>query len=354
MTWLHDYIWPAEARWVHEEFVADGSRLAIAEMIRSGTTCFNDMYFFPDETAHAVANSGMRATIGMILIDFPTVWASDANEYLQKGLELHDYYRNNPLIKTAFAPHAPYTVSNEPLERVQVLADEMDVPIHMHVQETEDEIGHSMTEHNERPLQRLARLNLLSPRLMAVHMTHVEEDEIATFADSGAHVLHCPESNMKLASGICPAAALLEAGINVALGTDGTASNNDLDMFGEMRSAALLAKVSTRNACALPAATVLGMATINGARALGLDREVGSLVAGKAADMTAVNLGHLETQPVYNPISHLVYSASRHQVSDVWVAGKQLVKDHALVSLDVDSIISKAAHWQRKIAATDQ
>ena len=354
MEWLNGHIWPAEATWVSPEFAHDGTRLAVAEMLRGGTTCFNDMYFFPDETARVAAEANMRATVGMIVIDFPTVWAANAEEYIHKGLELHDQYRNHPLIKTAFAPHAPYTVSDEPLTKLQMLAEELDLPIHMHVHETADEIGGSMEHHQLRPLQRLEGLGLLTPRLLAVHMTQLSDAEISLLAKTGCHAIHCPESNLKLASGFCPVDKLLKAGINVALGTDGAASNNDLDMFGEMRSAALLAKAVAGDASAVPAAAVLSMATINGAKALGIDDKTGTLEIGKAADLVAVNLGSIDSQPIYNPISQLVYATGRDKVSDVWVAGKHVVKDATLTTMDEGIIRQKAIEWGKKIMAADQ
>jgi len=289
----------------------------------------------------------------MILIDFPTAWAGDAEEYLRKGLELHDRFRNHPLIATAFAPHAPYTVSNGPLERVRVLAEELDLPIHMHVHETAAEVQQGLEQHGDRPLQRLEKIGLTTPHLLGVHMTQLDDAEIAAYARSGAHVVHCPESNLKLASGFCPVNKLLKAGINVALGTDGAASNNDLDMFAEMRTAALLAKAVAQDASALPAGLALRMATLNGARALGVEEETGSLLPGKAADITAVNLGTIQTQPLYHPISQLVYASGRHQVSDVWVAGRHLVKAGGLTTLDEQEILSKAQAWQRKIRKFD-
>ncbi|HHJ81375.1 MAG TPA: TRZ/ATZ family hydrolase, partial [Candidatus Tenderia electrophaga] len=342
MEWLNEHIWPAETTWVSPEFVHDGTRLAVAEMLRGGTTCFNDMYFFADETARVAAEANMRATVGMILIDFATVWAANAEEYIHKGLQLHDEYRHHPLIKTAFAPHAPYTVSNEPLAKIQVLAEELDLPIHIHLHETADEISGSIEQYQIRPLQRLQQQGLLTPRLLAVHMTQLSDDEISLLAKSGSHVVHCPESNLKLASGFCPVDKLLKAGVNVALGTDGAASNNDLDMFGEMRSAALLAKAVATDASAVPAATALSMATINGARALGIDDETGSLEPGKAADFTIVNLGGIDSQPIYNPISQLVYATGRDKVSDVWVGGKHVVKDATLTTMNEAIIRQKA------------
>ncbi|KRT55957.1 TRZ/ATZ family hydrolase [endosymbiont of Ridgeia piscesae] len=350
MSWLNQHIWPAEQRWVSEEFVHDGSQLAMAEMLCGGTTCFNDMYFFPDVTARAAHAAGMRAMVGLITIDFPSVWAADWEEYLHKGLEVHDQFRSNGLIKTAFAPHAPYSVSDAPLERIQVLSDELEIPVHIHLHETNDEIVQGLQQHNDRPMARLQRLGLLSPTLQAVHMIHLEEGEISRFAESGGHVIHCPESNLKLASGFCPVAKLLEAGVNLALGTDGAASNNDLDMFSEMRSAALLAKGVAGDAATLPAAQALSMATINGARALGLEQEIGSLEVGKSADLAAVDLNRLNTQPVYHPISQIVYAAGREQVSQVWVAGRQLVHNGCLTTLDSGELISRAASWRERIA----
>lgn len=349
MDWLSNHIWPAEGKWVNYDFVRDGTELAIAELLRGGVTCFNDMYFFPDETARVAAQYGMRAQVGMILIDFPTVWAKDADEYINKGLELHDNYRNHPFIRTCFAPHAPYTVSDAPLSRVRTLSEELDVPIHMHIHETADEVNQGVAQFGMRPLQRLDQLELLSPRMLAVHMTQLTDAEIERFAAMGGHVIHCPESNLKLASGFAPVAKLLNAGINVALGTDGTASNNDLDMFGEMRTAALLAKACAGDASVVPAATALAMATINGAKALGLDEDIGSLLPGKSADIVAVDLGQLESQPLYNPLSHLVYCTHRQNVTDVWIGGKQLLKSRQLTHMDETELINKAKSWRRKI-----
>lgn len=347
--WLNDHIWPAESRWVNEEFVHDGTQLAMAEMLRCGTTCFNDMYYFPDITARVAASCGMRASVGLIVLDFPTVWAHDADEYISRGLAVHDQYRGDPLIKTLFAPHAPYTVSDKPLEHIRVLADELDIGIHMHVHETVDEVDKAIELTGKRPLQRLQDLGLLSPAMLAVHMTQLSAEEISLYAASGGHVVHCPESNLKLASGFCPAQALHAAGINIALGTDGAASNNDLDMLGEMRTAALLGKAVSDDASALPAHTILEMATLNGARALGIDADAGSLLRGKWADITAVCLDTIESQPVYNPVSQLVYACGREQVTDVWVAGRQLLKDRRLTTLDDNDILERTRDWRARI-----
>jgi 5-methylthioadenosine/S-adenosylhomocysteine deaminase len=347
--WLNEHIWPAETRWVNEEFVHDGTQLAMAEMLRSGTTCFNDMYFFPDVTARAAAACGMRCCAGLILLDFPTVWANDADEYISKGLALHDHYRGDPLITTVFAPHAPYTVSDAPLQHIRVLADELDLGIHMHVHETADEVDKALELTGMRPLERLHELGLIAPGMLAVHMTQLGAAEIDAFAAAGGHVVHCPESNLKLASGFCPTQALLAAGINVALGTDGAASNNDLDMLGEMHTAALLGKAVGNDASALPAHTVLRMATLNGATAMGLGEQTGSLVKGKWADITAVNLDILETLPLYDPVSQLVYACGREQVTDVWVAGQQLLRNRRLTTLDGNDIVERARYWQARI-----
>jgi len=351
--WLHNYIWPAEAKWISEEFVHDGTRLAIAEMLRSGTTCFNDMYFFPDVTARLARDIGIRACIGLIAIDYPSAWANNANEYIDKGLELRDHFRSDSLIHTPFAPHAPFSVSDEPLQRIRVLADEMDLPIHIHLHETADEIEQSLKQYGKRPLERLNELGLVSPNLMAVHLTQVSDDEITLLAESGSHVVHCPESNLKLASGFCPVTKLMNAGINVALGTDSHASNNDLNMLGEMHTASLLAKGISQNAGALTAMQTVRMATINGAKALGLDQDTGSLEVEKYADIIAIDFSDLEMNPVYDPIANLVYSCNREQVSDVWVAGKHLLKDRQLTTLDEQEIIQKTQRWNDKIAAAE-
>ena len=348
--WLNDHIWPAESRWINEEFVHDGTQLAMAEMLRSGTTCFNDMYFFPDVCARAAASCGMRASVGLIVLDFPTVWARDADEYISRGLAVYDQYRSDPLITTLFAPHAPYTVSDKPLEHVRVLADELDIGIHMHVHETVDEVDKAIELTGKRPLARLHELGLLSPAMLSVHMTQLTTGEISQYAASGGHVVHCPESNLKLASGFCPVQSLNAAGINVALGTDSAASNNDLDMLGEMRTAALLGKAVCNDASALPAHTVLEMATLNGAKALGIDKDVGSLLTGKWADIAAVCLDTIETQPVYAPVSQLVYASGREQVTDVWVAGQHLLKERRLTTLDGEDILERTRDWQNRIS----
>ncbi|HEV7164829.1 MAG TPA: TRZ/ATZ family hydrolase [Gammaproteobacteria bacterium] len=350
--WLKEHIWPAEARWVSADFVRDGTELAVAEMLRSGTTCFNDMYFFPEAAAQAARQQGMRASIGLIMFDFPSAWGSGPDDYLRKGLELRDQYKNDPLLSFVFAPHSAYTVSERWLKELRTLADELDLPLQTHLHETATEVADSLHQHGMRPIARLTELGMFTPALMAVHMTQLTDAEIAECAQNGVSVIHCPQSNLKLASGFCPVAKLLKAGVNVALGTDGAASNNDLDLLAEMQSAALLAKGVSGDAAAVPAATALSMATLNGAKALGLDKDIGSLLPGKWADMTAVDLSGPETQPVHDVLSSLVYSADRHQVSDVWVAGRRLLQDHVLTQMDLNALLERTAAWGERIGTT--
>jgi 5-methylthioadenosine/S-adenosylhomocysteine deaminase len=350
MEWLEEHIWPAEGKWADAGFVYDGTRLAIAEMLRSGTTCFNDMYFFPEAAARAIEESGIRATLGMILVDFPTAYAQAPEEYFAKGRALHEYCAEHATISTLFAPHAPYTVSDEPLRQVAELAGELDVPVHMHVHETAFEIMQATENGGERPLARLNRLGLLDKHFLAVHMTQLEDAEISMLATKDTHVIHCPESNLKLASGFCPVAKLLDAGVNVALGTDGNASNNDLDMLGEMRTAALVGKGLAADATVIPAKQALRMATINGAKALGLEAITGSLETGKAADCIAIDFSELEAQPLYDPVSHLIYCTSRNQVTHSWVNGRLLLADRQLQTMDAAELVSCAKSWQAKMA----
>ena len=349
MEWLTDHIWPAEARWVGPEFAIDGFRLAAAEMIRSGTTCLSDMYYFPDEVAGCAQQIGMRSVVGLIVLDFPSPWAQDAAEYLHKALAVHDQIRELPLVSSAFAPHAPYTVSDEPLRQIAMYSNELDIPVHMHVHETAAEVAEAQQKTGQRPLQRLDQLNLLNSNLIAVHMTELDEFEIERVAEAGVSIAHCPESNLKLGSGICPVATLLELGVNVCLGTDGAASNNDLDLLGEMRTAAMLAKGSSGNARACNARQAIEMATINGARALGMADLIGSIETGKCADLVAIDLSSLNTQPLYDPVAQIVYAASSRQVSHVWIDGVAQLKDFEFCHLDTNEIIARAASWAQKI-----
>ncbi len=351
MTWLERHIWPAEARWVSEAFVRDGTDLAIAEQLQGGITCFSDMYFFPEVAAERVHASGMRAQISVPVLNFPIPGARDADEALHKGVELFNDLKHHPRVSIAFGPHAPYTVSDDNLEKVRVLADELDAAIQMHVHETAGEVHDALQESGERPLARLARLGLLGPRFQAVHMTQVNDDDLALLVESNSNVVHCPLSNLKLASGFCPVEKLWQAGVNVAVGTDGAASNNSLDLLGDTRTAALLAKAVAGSATALDAHRALRMATLNGARALGMEANIGSLEVGKAADLTSFDLSGLAQQPVYDPVSQLIYASGRNCVRHVWVAGKQLLDDGRLTRLDENRLRDMAGAWGERIAA---
>jgi 5-methylthioadenosine/S-adenosylhomocysteine deaminase len=349
-AWFGKRIWPLEQRWVSAEFVRDGSELAYAEMLLSGTTCFADWYFFPEESARVAADMRVRACIGAPIADAPAPWARGADEYISQALALHDAWRDHPLISTALGPHSPYLVGDATFERIRTYADQLDAMLMIHLHETEAEIAQSLSVHGVRPIERLRRLGLLSPRLIAVHFVQATAPDIQTAAETALSVIHCPESNLKLGNGIAPVAAMLNARLNVAMGTDGAASNNDLDLLGETRTAALLAKGITRDPTVLDAGTALRMATLNGARALGLDAVTGSLLPGKWADLCCVDLDAPATLPVYSPLSQLVYAASRDQVSDVWVAGKHLVGGGKLTRVDPDRLRHHAARWSERIA----
>lgn len=349
MDWLQQHIWPVEGTHVSEAFCADGVQLAMLEMVRGGTTCFNDMYFFPDITAREVDRAGMAASVGLIVIDFPNPWAADADICIHKGREVHDQLRGHPRIRTVFAPHAPYTVSDAPLRKLRIFANELGIGVHMHVHETAGEVAMAVEAGGPRPWQRLRSLDMLGPDFIAVHMTQLTPEEIIEAGEHRISVVHCPESNLKLASGFCPVGALLKAGVNVALGTDGAASNNDLDMLGEMRTAALLAKGVSGDARVLPAAQALHAATLGGARALGMESETGSLLPGKRADFIAIDLDTAATQPVYNVISQVVYAAGRDQVTHCYVDGRPLMRSRQLLTLDEEAILARASEWRRRI-----
>ncbi|HRE14480.1 MAG TPA: TRZ/ATZ family hydrolase [Usitatibacteraceae bacterium] len=349
MTWLQEHIWPAEGRHASDEFVHDGSLLACAEMLRAGITCFNDMYFFPEATARAALRAGMRASLGIIAIDFPSAYATDAASYLHKGLAVRDAYHGDELLTFCLAPHAPYTVGDEALGRIAVLAGELDIPVHTHLHETADEIAQGHASHGVRPLERLRRLGLVGPRLIAVHAVHLEGHEMDLLAREGASVVHCPASNLKLASGVAPVAALRARGVNVALGTDGAASNNRLDLLAEMRLAGLVAKGTGGDPSLLGADELLRMATLDGAKALGLDADIGSLLPGKRADIAAVELSSLETLPCYDPVSDLVYAAGREHVTHAWVGGEPRLEARRLTGLDEGELRTKAAWWRQRI-----
>ena len=352
-AWLQEHIWPAEREFVGPEFVRDGVRLALAEMFRGGTTCFNDMYFFPDTAIEVCLDAGMRASIGITVIEIESAWAKDVDSYIDKGLSLHQAYHAEPLINLTLSPHAPYTVSDRTLGRIAALSGELQLPVHMHLLETQWEIKRSFQQHDRHPLARLEAQGLLNARLQAVHMTQVSRDDIGKVADHGVNVVHCPQSNMKLASGFCPLAELQRAGVNVALGTDGAASNNDLDLLSEAQSAALLGKAVAEDAEAVDAFEVLEMLTLNGARTLGMADQVGTIEPGKQADLSALDLRAPETQPLHHVMSQLVYAASSRQFSDVWVAGRRVLEEHRLTTIDLDEVLARAGEWREKLARID-
>ncbi|MDE2358053.1 MAG: amidohydrolase family protein, partial [Betaproteobacteria bacterium] len=349
-AWLEQHIWPREGRFLAEDFVHDGTLLGAAEMLRGGTTCCNDMYFFPDAAARAYEQAGMRAMLGMPVLDFPTSYAADAEACLQRGLEARDAWKHSPRLSFALAPHAPYTVGDASWASVVTYARQLDLPIQTHIGETQHEVDEARVTTGESPLARLDRLGATGPGFIAIHAVHVDAEDIELLAAQGCHVVHCPASNMKLASGAAPVASFLARNVNVALGTDGAASNNRLDVFSEMRLASLLAKVTTGDASALPAARVLRMATLGGAAALGLDHQVGSLEAGKQADVVAVRLADVETIPMYDPLSHLVHAAGRELVTDVWVSGIRVLDDRMLVDIDLPALASRTHAWQQRLA----
>ena len=351
MDWLKDHVWPAEAKHVSPEFVYDGTLLACAEMLKGGVTCFNEMYFFPESAARAALDAGMRAALGIIAFEFPTSYAADANDYIAKGLATRDEFKEEPLLSFCMAPHAPYTVSDKTFGRILTIAEELDLPIHTHLHETRHEIEDGLAQHKARPLERLRGLGVLGPRLIAAHAVHMTGEEMDALAKHGASVAHCPSSNLKLASGLAPVAAMLERGVNVGIGTDGAASNNRLDVLEETRLAALLAKAVAGDAQAMPAHQALAAATLNGARALGLEASIGSLVPGKYADLCAISFEDPELSPCYDPVSHLVYSAGRGQVSHVWVAGEARVAQGKLLGFENRGLNNRILLWQNKLAA---
>jgi len=353
-VWLNDHIWPVEKAFLGPEFVHDGARLAIAEMLRSGTTCFNDLYFFPEVTAAAAVETGIRACIGLPVIDVPTIWAANENEYINKGLEVSASWQSEPLISTSFAPHAPYSVGDEALGRIARLSEKRNMRVHMHVLESSWEVSESLSRHGKPTLARLADLGLVNERLLAVHMTQLDATDLDVLSGTAVNVIHCPESNLKLASGICPVTRLAELGVNLALGTDGAASNNNLDLLAESRSAALLAKGFAADPCVLNALETLEMLTINGAKALGMEHQLGSVEAGKLADLCAIRLDSLQTTPMYDVVSHLIYAASSQQVSHVWVGGRMLLQDQQFLYIDTGDIMQRANDWAKRITSQNR
>jgi 5-methylthioadenosine/S-adenosylhomocysteine deaminase len=348
-TWLEQHIWPREARFLSEDFVHDGTLIAAGEMLLGGVTCCADQYFFPDAAARAYRQSGMRAFLGLPVLDFPTPYAADAYAYLQAGLAVRDAWRHEARLAFALAPHAPYTVGDASWEQIVVYARQLDLPIQTHLQETRAELEQSLAAHAMSPLARLDRLGVTASDFIAVHAVHLLDSDVDLLATHGCQVVHCPTSNLKLASGLAPVTRLQARGINVALGSDGAASNNRLDLLAEMRLASLIAKLVEADAAALPAATALRMATLGGATALGLDAAIGSLRPGKQADAFSVNLAAFQHLPCYDPLSHLLHVAGRDQVSDVWVGGQRLVKAGSLTTLDAAELSARATLWQDRL-----
>ncbi len=351
MRWLSERIWPAEARHAGSEFVRAGTLLACAEMLRGGITTFNDMYFFPDAAAAAARQLGMRAMLGIVVIEFPTGYAADADDYLAKGLAVRNALVQDPLLSFCLAPHAPYTVADKTFAKIATLAGQLEIPVHVHLHETRHEIDESLKQYGVRPIERLRRLGLLGPQLIAVHAVHLEASEIDLLVHEGCHVAHCPTSNLKLGSGIAPVSALQSRSLNFGLGTDGAASNNRLDLFREMRHAALLAKGASENAEALDAHATLRAATLGGARALGLDERIGSLLPGKAADLCAVRIDEWLLQPCFDPASHLVYVAGREQVTHTWVAGKLAMSGGVPVQIDISELLDITGLWHTRLTS---
>ncbi|MBI2398323.1 MAG: TRZ/ATZ family hydrolase [Xanthomonadales bacterium] len=351
MTWLQQHIWPTEAKFVGAEMVADGSLLAAAELLRGGVTCVNEMYYFPEVAAATFKRVGLRAGIGLTVIEFPTAWARHAEEYIDKGLALADELKHESMLRAVWAPHAPYTVSDASFEKIRLYSDQLDLPVHVHLHETRFEVEDALRQHKERPFSRLKRLGLVNRNLIAVHMTELSESEIGQCAEAGVSIAHCPESNLKLASGFAPIEALRRAGVNVGIGTDGAASNNDLDLIGEMKTAAQLAKAVAGDAAALDAAAALHMATLGGARALGWDERIGSIEVGKDADLTLIALDQFDTLPVYHPISQIVYASNRRDVRDVWVRGERKLDGGRLTGFDTDRLAASARSWGVRMRA---
>lgn len=350
-TWLQDHIWPAEAQWVDNAFVLDGALLAMSEMLLSGTTCASDMYFFPESTAKAAQLSGMRCNIFFPILEFPSAWGSGPDEYFDKGLALHDELKNSALINIGLGPHAPYTVSNDTFQRVAMYSDELDCPIQVHLHETAKEIEDSLAEHGARPFERLLQLGVIGNATQAVHVTQTTAQEIEQLASNGCSVIHCPSSNLKLASGFPAIESLLRHQVAVGIGTDSAASNNSLDLFEEIRISSLVCKHLAADAAVLDSYQALYNATLGGAIAAGLDNSIGSLEPGKQADLIAIDTNTVKMQPLHNPVSQLVHTAAGASVKQVWVNGKQLVENGQLTLIDQREILESAAQWRNNMHA---
>ncbi|MDA1134262.1 MAG: TRZ/ATZ family hydrolase [Proteobacteria bacterium] len=349
-SWLTDRIWPAEKKYVDEKFVTEGSKLAIAEMIQSGITTFNDMYFYPQQTAEVAVKIGMRANLGMVLLEFPTNYASDPDDYLTKGLAFRDLFREEGLISTSLAPHAPYSVSDESFLKINTYAQELDLKIHVHLHETTTEIEDSLKQYGLTPIQRLDALGVLGPHISAAHCVHLTNTDLDILAKNNMCVIYNPTSNLKLGSGIANIKGMIERDICIAIGTDGSASNNRLDILNELNIALLINKGVNHQADFMNPAELIKMATLNGAKSIGMEGRLGSLEKGKCADLIAVNMSSLEMKPIYDPLSSLLYSGNRSMVSHVWIGGNMQMKERALINIDVDELLNGLGAWQQKIS----
>jgi 5-methylthioadenosine/S-adenosylhomocysteine deaminase len=347
MDWLQKYIFPAEAKTVTPAFVRAGTRLAALEMIRSGTTTYADMYYFEEEIARVTRAAGLRAVLGQTIIKFPVPDAKTPEEGLSRTERFLKEFASDDLIVPAVAPHAMYTLEAETLKRARQLADREHVPVILHLAETQDEVKIAAEQHQATPVGYLESLGFFGPRTLAAHAVQLTAQDIVILKKRGVGVSHNPESNMKLASGTAPVPALRRAGVPVGLGTDGAASNNDLDMFESMRQAALLHKLESGDPRTLPAAEVLAMATREGAAALGMERIIGSLEPGKRADLIVVSMSAARQTPMYDPLSHLVYTTRGDDVRTTMVNGKILMREGKVLTLDEPAVLAEA----RKLAA---
>ena len=350
MEWLNNYIFPAEAK-ADGELVFESTLLACAEMIRSGTTTFFDMYLFEDQVAEAAKKAGMRALVGEVLYDFPSPNYGPPEKGIEYTENLISKWKNDPLISIAVEPHALYTCSPDLLRKCLKIADAYSVPLKIHLSETKKEVEQIINKYGKTPVNHLESLGLLSAHLIACHCVWLDEQEMDLLAKRGVKVVHNPESNMKLASGVAPVPELLSRGVCVALGTDGCASNNNLDMFQEMDTAAKLHKVHRLDPTTMPAKTVLRMATMAGAQVSGRENEIGSLGVGKKADIIILDLNQPHLLPLYNIPSQLVYSASCADVHTVIINGKVVMENRTILTFDEEEILQKAREWKKRIMA---
>lgn len=347
--WLDNHIWPAEAKWLSPEFVSDAVELACLEMMKAGITAYNDMYFFGDSAGASTKKMGMRAVLGVGILDFPTAAAKTTEEYFEKAEAFIRNWKDDNLITPCIAPHALYTCGTETLKRARILADKHCVPIHTHLSETEGEIREIKSRFGMLPVKYLDSIGFLDKKVLAAHCVWLEDEEIEILASRGVGVSHCVESNLKLASGIAPVPKMLKAGIKVAFGTDGAASNNDLDILSEMSTAAKLHKAASKDPTVLDSRTALLMATRWGAEAIGLGDITGSLEKDKAADLVIINLDKPHLTPIYDIYSHIVYSAKASDVETVMIDGIVVVENSKLKDSNESEIIYKAKEWGKKI-----